>query len=148
MRMLDVPDENLRPRNVGLLLFTDHPAQHFDTAWTEVVHMPEGPAGPELREKRYTGPLDVQPRGFVSVGLRFCRIGARELDALVLYEEDHIMAFLDRSPIRPAHTQIITSSHVPTFEELADLLTARVLAPGQALARKMKHLYASAPYLV
>lgn len=62
MRIVDGPDEAPRPRNVGLLFFNEHPEKFFDTAWIDVVHMPEGPAGRELREVRFTGPLDVQLR--------------------------------------------------------------------------------------
>jgi len=62
MRIVDGPDEDPRPRNVGLLFFTERPEQFFDTAWIDVVHMPEGPAGREFREVRFTGPLDAQLR--------------------------------------------------------------------------------------
>ncbi len=72
----------------------------------------------------------------------FCRIAAHEVDAVVLYEDDHVMAFLDRGPIRPGHTQVIAKTHVPTFEELPPALAARIVTLGQALARRMKVLYA------
>jgi histidine triad (HIT) family protein len=72
----------------------------------------------------------------------FCRIGAHEVDAVVLYEDDHIMAFLDRGPVRPGHTQIVTKTHVATFEELPEVLAGRVLTLGQALARRLKTVYA------
>src|SRR5680860_1186925 len=60
MRIARGPDENPRPVNVGLLFFTDSPHDFFPTAWIDVVHMPEGPAGHELRDTRFTGPLDKQ----------------------------------------------------------------------------------------
>ena len=62
MRIVDGPDENPRPRNVGLMFFSDRPDQFFETAWIDVVAMPDGPAGTQLREKRFVGPLDVQLR--------------------------------------------------------------------------------------
>jgi histidine triad (HIT) family protein len=71
-----------------------------------------------------------------------CRIGAHDVDAVILYEDDDIMAFLDRAPIRPVHTQIITKIHVATFEELPEDFAARALTLGQALARRMKTAYA------
>ena len=62
MRIVDGPAENPRPRNVGLMFFAERPDQFFETAWIDVVAMPDGPAGRQLREKRFVGPLDVQLR--------------------------------------------------------------------------------------
>ncbi|WP_337170176.1 HIT family protein [Gemmatimonas aurantiaca] len=72
----------------------------------------------------------------------FCRIAVKEVDAVIVYEDEHIMAFLDIGPIRPGHTQIIAKSHVATFEELPPALAARILHLGQQLARRMKQVYA------
>lgn len=72
----------------------------------------------------------------------FCRIAAKEVDAVIVYEDEHIMAFLDMGPIRPGHTQIIAKSHVATFEELPPALAARIVHLGQQLARRMKQVYA------
>lgn len=52
-----------------------------------------------------------------------------------------MVAFLDRSPIRGGHAQIITRDHVPTFEQLAPATAMRLLTLGQALARRMKVVY-------
>lgn len=61
MQIVDGPPENLRPRNVGLLFFTDDPRRFIPEVQIEVVHFPEGKAG-EIREKRFTGPLGRQLR--------------------------------------------------------------------------------------
>jgi histidine triad (HIT) family protein len=71
----------------------------------------------------------------------FCRIATGSLDAVVLYEDMDVVAFLDISPVRPGHTQVIPRAHVETFEQLAPALAARIVAVGQALARKMKAVY-------
>ena len=71
----------------------------------------------------------------------FCRIAAGELDAVVLYEDAEVVAFLDVGPIRPGHAQIIPRRHVPTFEELPPALAARILHLGQQLARRLKRVY-------
>lgn len=71
----------------------------------------------------------------------FCRIAAGSLDAVVLYEDTEVVAFLDISPVRPGHTQVIPRAHVETFEQLSPLLAARIIAVGQALARRMKVVY-------
>lgn len=51
------------------------------------------------------------------------------------------MVFLDRSPIRSGHTQIVAKQHIPTFEELAPAVAAHLLGLGQQLARRMKAVY-------
>lgn len=61
MQVVDGPPENLRPRNVGLLFFTDDPRRFFPGVQIDVAHFPEGKAG-EIREKRFTGPLGRQLR--------------------------------------------------------------------------------------
>lgn len=62
LRLSDGPPEARRPRNVALLFFSPNPEHWFPTAWIDVVHLPEGPAGSDIREKRFTGPLDAQLR--------------------------------------------------------------------------------------
>jgi histidine triad (HIT) family protein len=71
----------------------------------------------------------------------FCEIGAGRLPAVRLHEDDSVVAFLDRSPIRPGHAQIITREHVSTFEQLAPVTAMSLLALGQQLARRMKVVY-------
>ncbi len=61
MRIVDGPPENLRPRNVGLLFFTDDPRRFIPEVQIDVVHFPEGKAG-EIREKQFVGPLGRQLR--------------------------------------------------------------------------------------
>ena len=61
MQIVDGPPENLRPRNVGLLFFTDDPSRFIPQVQIDVAHFPEGKAG-EIREKRFTGPLGKQLR--------------------------------------------------------------------------------------
>ncbi|HKP74647.1 MAG TPA: RNA-binding domain-containing protein [Longimicrobiaceae bacterium] len=61
MQIVDGPPENVRPRNVGLLFFTDAPHHFFPQAHIDIVHFPDGKAG-EIREQRFTGPLGTQLR--------------------------------------------------------------------------------------
>ena len=61
MQISDGPPENVRPRNVGLLFFTDEPHRFFPYTQIDVVHFPGGKAG-EIREKRFVGPLGTQLR--------------------------------------------------------------------------------------
>jgi histidine triad (HIT) family protein len=72
----------------------------------------------------------------------FCRIASKEQDAVILYEDARLLAFLDIGPIREGHTQIIPKDHYDTFEALPPGLAASILALGQQLGRRMKEVFA------
>jgi histidine triad (HIT) family protein len=68
----------------------------------------------------------------------FCRIARSELPAFKLFEDELILAFLDLHPIREGHTLIIPKQHYPWFEDMQELVAARIMTVGQRLARAMK----------
>ena len=68
----------------------------------------------------------------------FCRIVRREVAAHIVYEDARILAFLDRGPIRPGHTQIVPKEHFPYFDDAPAEVLAATVAVGQNLARAMK----------
>lgn len=59
MELLDGPPENLRPRNIGILMFSMHPEKYFRNARIEVVDMPD-PTGTNMTEKTFMGPIQNQ----------------------------------------------------------------------------------------
>lgn len=71
----------------------------------------------------------------------FCRIAMKDHPAVMLYEDDDILAFLDRSPVRRGHTQVIPKEHFETFELLPAKLAARIMILGQHLAGRMREVY-------
>lgn len=71
----------------------------------------------------------------------FCRIARGQLPAHRLYEDAHILAFLDLHPIRPGHALVIPKAHYPWFEDLPEDLASRITTCAQRLARRMKALY-------
>ena len=71
----------------------------------------------------------------------FCRIAERKVKAHVVYEDDRLLAFLDRGPIRPGHTQIMPKAHFPYFDEAPADVVASIVVVGQKLATAMKRLY-------
>jgi histidine triad (HIT) family protein len=71
----------------------------------------------------------------------FCRIANKQLDAMVLYEDEDTVAFLDITPIRRGHCQIIPKEHVETFETLRPDLAGKIMLLGQHLARRIKTVY-------
>ncbi len=71
----------------------------------------------------------------------FCEIAQARIPAMRLHEDASVVAFLDRSPIRAGHAQIIAREHIPTFEQLTSATAGRILSVGQQLARRMKAVY-------
>lgn len=71
----------------------------------------------------------------------FCRIAAGDLPAYRLYEDDHILAFLDLHPVREGHALVIPRAHHVWFEDLPSDLASRITTCAQSLARAMKRLY-------
>ncbi|MDO4848949.1 MAG: ATP-binding protein [Coriobacteriia bacterium] len=64
-RRMDIvagPDEYLKPKNVGLLFFSDDPRRFFPCAQIDVVEFPEGLGGDRIIESTFIGPLDQQLR--------------------------------------------------------------------------------------
>lgn len=61
MRIVSGPPEYLKPRNIGLLMFTEHPEKFFSGAVIEVV-IYASETGRNFTEKEFTGPLPHQLR--------------------------------------------------------------------------------------
>lgn len=71
----------------------------------------------------------------------FCRIAAGELPAHKVYEDAHVLAFLDLHPIREGHVLVIPRAHHVWFEDLPEDLATRITTCAQRLARGMKRIY-------
>lgn len=70
----------------------------------------------------------------------FCRIAARQLPAVIEYEDEHILAFQDIHPQAPVHLLIIPRRHVATTNDLqaADAeLTGKMILVAAELARRL-----------
>jgi histidine triad (HIT) family protein len=50
----------------------------------------------------------------------FCKIADKKIKAVTLYENDHVLAFLDVMPRAVGHTLVIPKIHVPNILELPD----------------------------
>jgi histidine triad (HIT) family protein len=71
----------------------------------------------------------------------FCRIVRREIQAKVVHEDDHTLAFRDIDPKAPTHLLVIPKEHVPSLNEAKDaemlgrlLIVARDLAAAEGIA--------------
>lgn len=76
----------------------------------------------------------------------FCRIGAKEVPAAVVYEDPEILAFRDASPQAPTHVLVIPKRHVGSLDEWSEgdsALLGRLMlaAKGVAAAAGLKAGY-------
>jgi histidine triad (HIT) family protein len=72
---------------------------------------------------------------------QFCRILRGEVAEHFVHEDSQLVAFLDRSPIRPGHTQIVPKAHYAYFDEAPAEVVASIALLGQKLAVAMKRVY-------
>lgn len=54
-------------------------------------------------------------------GCVFCGIVARDVPADIVWDDPHVMAFLDRSPLFVGHVLVVPRRHVATLPDLADV---------------------------
>ncbi len=69
----------------------------------------------------------------------FCRIAARELPAVVLHEDDELMAFQDLAAQAPVHFRIIPKAHIATTNELTEAnieIVGRMVLCAKRLAQQ------------
>lgn len=45
----------------------------------------------------------------------FCQIRDKKVPVRLLYEDDEVMVFPDRQPVRPVHLLIVPKKHLPDF---------------------------------
>ncbi|TSD95583.1 HIT family protein [Skermania sp. ID1734] len=67
-------------------------------------------------------------------GCLFCDIVSGAVDAAVVTEDAHTVAFLDHRPVFKGHVLLVTRPHVETLPDLPAELRDPFLAAGQRLA--------------
>ncbi|HET8568947.1 MAG TPA: HIT family protein [Candidatus Limnocylindria bacterium] len=68
----------------------------------------------------------------------FCAIARGEEAGHVVLETDGVVAFLDRAPLVPGHTLVVTREHHATFDDVPLELLAPLLAAAQRLSVAMR----------
>ena len=69
----------------------------------------------------------------------FCRIVTGEVPAVVVYEDDDAVAFLDHRPLFHGHTLLVPRQHVETLVHLPRELLGPFFDAAQALAQAVPH---------
>lgn len=59
----------------------------------------------------------------------FCKIGKKEIASKIIYEDEHVLAFLDIHPLTRGHAVVIPRAHIETIldardEDIASLFSA------------------------
>ena len=68
----------------------------------------------------------------------FCRIVSGEENAVIVYEDDDSLAFLDHRPLFPGHTLLVPRAHVETLIDLPHSLVGSFFEAAQSLARAVE----------
>ncbi|MBF0252924.1 MAG: histidine triad nucleotide-binding protein [Candidatus Omnitrophica bacterium] len=85
----------------------------------------------------------------------FCKIARKEIPAVIVYEDNEILAFRDVNPVSPVHILIIPKVHIRTLNELNDtnrvliqniILTAKNLADNEGIAQEGYRLVSNCNY--
>lgn len=65
LQLVEGPPENLKPLNVGILMFSENPQKYFRYARIEVVYIPDN-TGVGMIEQTFTGPIQRQLKNALS----------------------------------------------------------------------------------
>jgi histidine triad (HIT) family protein len=68
----------------------------------------------------------------------FCKIAQGEIDVNKVYEDDHVIAFLDKEPIREGHTLVIPKEHASYVKDMQSVSYNKTM---QAVQHIMRTLY-------
>lgn len=72
----------------------------------------------------------------------FTRIVRREIPAAIVYEDEHVIAFMDAGQVNPGHVLVATRRQVETFVELEEAEAAHLFAVAHRVARAVQAAFA------
>ncbi len=67
----------------------------------------------------------------------FCKIAQKEVPNYTVYEDAHVLAFLDIHPHSKGHTVVIPKAHVETIAELSETQAGALLVATQKAMAKL-----------
>ena len=71
-------------------------------------------------------------------GCIFCQILTGALPASVVYRDEHVLAFMDVSPVIDGHVLVIPTYHTPDLAGLDDESGGRIFATGRRVAAALR----------
>ena len=66
----------------------------------------------------------------------FCKIISGEIPTSKVYEDEQVLAFLDRNPKAKGHTLVIHKIHTPNFMETPDNILGEMMPKLKMIAEK------------
>lgn len=123
MQLLSGPPEDLHPRNVGILMFCDHPERFFPFARIEVADMPD-PTGQGMVERTFTGPIQRQLRDALQY------IGNNEIKRMTVKLPDQAESVVVNNYPFAAVEEILSNAVYHRSYQIAEPIVVRV-TPGQ-----------------
>ena len=78
----------------------------------------------------------------------FCKIIERELTAHIVYENSHLISFLDIEPINEGHVLIVPKQHADTIEELSDETLTDIMRVAKKMVSALKSVYGNEGYSI
>ena len=67
----------------------------------------------------------------------FCKIVEKQIPSSCIYEDEHVMAFLDLSQVTKGHTLIIPKKHYDNFSECDSEVLAHLMKVAQMLSKRI-----------
>jgi histidine triad (HIT) family protein len=68
----------------------------------------------------------------------FTRIARREIPAAIVFEDEHVVAFMDAGQVNPGHVLVATRRQVETLMELEEYEAAHLFAVAHRIARAVQ----------
>lgn len=65
----------------------------------------------------------------------FCKIANSEISVHKVYEDDRVVAFLDKHPINPGHILVVPKEHEPDFFKLSEELYLHLMKKVKDLSK-------------
>lgn len=66
----------------------------------------------------------------------FCDIAQHKIPADIVYEDEHVLAFLDINPVSKGHTVLIPKKHTDDFTQCSSALVARMHGVSRRLVKR------------
>lgn len=68
----------------------------------------------------------------------FCRMVRHELNAVVVYEDDEILAIMDLYPATPGHVLVLPKQHIEDIYSMREDLASRIMVAATKIAKVIK----------
>ncbi len=78
----------------------------------------------------------------------FCDIANRKAPAHIIYENNHLISFLDIEPVNEGHVLIVPKQHVDSIDELSDETLTDIMCVAKKMVIALKEIYGNEGYSI